>query len=360
MLLFGYHTQLNNSIVKTDKNPVQYLASYGEKDAQWDRHRRNLETITSYYRHCEEFESLAERTYSCSRYLLFKRATDADGKSAIKLQRVFTCKVRFCTICSWARTRVWRRRFLISIPQVIQYNPSARFIFLTLTVKNCPIDELNKTIKLMSKAFKRLMDRRGIKRVVLGYARSCEVTKSVDGSAHPHFHVLLMVKSSYFTRDYIKQDEWSQYWKESLQVDYTPVTDVRVVKPKKENGDRTDSKVDLGDHTGMIHAVLEVAKYGTKPSDLIGEPRDKKGKKLGYTGEISHRDWFLELTRQMAGVKHVVLGGILRQYMTDEEPNEDEILNAVNDEKDILNVDGDDLFFFNWWTDVRKYGRYIE
>ena len=344
--------------METVKTTVDYLASYGEKDAQWDKHRANLDTITAYYKHCEEFESLAKRTYSCSRHLLFKRATDLEGKSAIKLQRVFTCKVRFCTVCSWARTRVWRRRFLISIPQVIQYNPTARFVFLTLTVKNCDITDLNATIKLMSKAFKRLMDRRGVKRIVLGYARSCEVTKSVDGTAHPHFHVLLMVRASYFANDYIKQGDWTKLWKESLQVDYTPIVDIRAVKPKKEVSDRTQ-EVDLGDHDGLIHGVLEVAKYGTKPSDLIGEPRDKDGNPLGYTGKLNHRDWFLELTRQMHGVKHVVLGGILKQYMTDEEPNEDEILKSVNEEKDILNIDSDDLFFFNWWTDVKKYGRYL-
>lgn len=344
--------------METVNSTVDYLASYGEKDAQWDKHRRNLETITAYYGHCEEFEGLAKRTYSCSRHLLFKRATDPDGNSAIKLQRVFTCKVRFCTVCSWARTRVWRRRFLISTPQVIQYNPTARFVFLTLTVKNCDITDLNATIKRMSNAFSKLMKRRGVARVVLGYARSCEVTKSVDGTAHPHFHVLLMVRASYFANDYIKQDDWVKLWQESLQVDYTPVVDIRAVKPKK-NSDRDGTKIELSHHEGLIDAVLEVAKYGTKPSDLIGEPRDKDGKPLGYKGTISHRDWFLELTRQMHGVKHVVLGGILKQYMTDEDPNEDEILNAVNDEKNILNIDADDLFFFNWWTDVKKYGRYL-
>lgn len=344
---------------ETVSTTVDYLASYGEKDAQWDKHRANLDTINSYYKHCEEFESLAKRTYSCSRHLLFKRASDSEGNSAIKLQRVFTCKVRLCTVCSWARTRVWRRRFLISLPQVIQYNPTARFVFLTLTVKNCHITDLNATIKLMSKAFSKLMKRRNVDRVVLGYARSCEVTKSVDGTAHPHFHVLLMVKPSYFTRDYIKQGDWVKLWQESLKIDYIPQVDIRSVKPTKEISDREGEKIELTHHEGLIHAVLEVAKYGTKPSDLIGEPRDKKGKLLGYTGEINHRDWFLELTRQVSGVKHVVLGGILKQYMTDEDPNEDEILNAVNEEKDILNIDSDDLFFFNWWTDVKKYGRYL-
>ena len=344
---------------ETVDQTVQYLASYGEKDAQWDKHRANLDTIIGYYKSSDEFESLAKRTYSCSRHLLFKRVTDIEGNKALKLQRVFTCKCRLCTVCSWARTRVWRRRFLISLPQVIQYNPTARFVFLTLTVKNCDITDLNTTIKLMSKAFTKMMKRRTVDRVVIGYARSCEVTKSVNGTAHPHFHVLLMVKQSYFTRDYIKQGDWVKLWQESLQVDYTPVVDIRSVKPKKEISDRTEQKIELGDHAGLIDSVLEVAKYGTKPSDLIGEPRDKKGKLLGYTGKISHRDWFLELTRQIHGVKHVVLAGILKQYMTDEDPNEDEILNAVNDEKDILNIDSDDLFFFNWWTDVKKYVRHL-
>lgn len=345
--------------METANYTVEYLSSYSEKDAQWDRHRAVVDTVSGFYKDSDEpdMHKLGKRTYECSRTLVFNRGTNEDGEMCLNLQRVFLCHCRLCTVCMWARTRVWRRRFIISLPQIIKYNPSARFLFLTLTLRNCQITDLNKTIKAMSKAFSRLMDRRSVKSVVLGYARSCEVTKSPDGKAHPHFHVLLVVKPSYFGLEYIKHSQWVKLWQESLKVDYEPSVRIEAVKPK--SGDRTNEKdrLGIGDHAGLVNAVLEVAKYSTKPSDLVGEPRDKKGKLLGWHSEISHQEWFLELTRQIHGTKHVVLGGILRQYITDEEPSEDEILTSMNDDNDILNVDADDLFFFNWWSDNKKYWR---
>ena len=324
--------------METTEFTVNYLSSYSEKDSSWDKHRAVVDTITDYYRDTD-LDKLAKRTYSCSRVLTFSQSTGQDGKAKLKLQRVFMCHCRLCTICMWSRTRVLRRRFLISLPQIIKYNPTARFLFLTLTVRNCPIDELNKTIKDMTKAFAKLMDRRSVKRVVLGYARSLEVTKSHDGTAHPHMHILLMVKPAYFSREYINQEEWAKLWQESLKVEYSPVVDIRAVKPKKQKvkqivGDRTNDLPDLGDHAGLIDAVLEVSKYSCKPSDLVGAPKDKDGNYLKYTGELSHKEWFLELTRQLHGTKHLVCGGIFRQYMTDEEPEPEEILEAFNEEED--------------------------
>ena len=33
--------------------------------------------------------------------------------------------------------------------------------------------------------------------------------KTPKGQAHPHFHILLVVKESYFkSRDYLKKDDW--------------------------------------------------------------------------------------------------------------------------------------------------------
>ncbi|MBX4303169.1 protein rep, partial [Mycobacterium tuberculosis] len=60
-----------------------------------------------------------------------------------------------------------------------------------------------------------------------------EVTRGSDGSAHPHFHTLMMVPPSMFTRDYVKHDRWVELWRECLRVNYDPNVDVRAVKPRK-------------------------------------------------------------------------------------------------------------------------------
>ncbi|MCE4093435.1 protein rep, partial [Klebsiella pneumoniae] len=66
--------------------------------------------------------------------------------------------------------------------------PDSRWMFLTLTVRNCAIGELGDTLSRMNTAFQRLKDRK-----VQGWIRTTEVTRGSDGSAHPHFHTLMMV-----------------------------------------------------------------------------------------------------------------------------------------------------------------------
>ena len=66
----------------------------------------------------------------------------------------------------------------------------------------------------MNSAWQRLAQTKRFKGVVKGFIRTTEVTRGKDGDmmAHPHFHALLLVDSSYFARNYIKQLEWVEMW----------------------------------------------------------------------------------------------------------------------------------------------------
>ena len=55
-------------------------------------------------------------------------------------------------------------------------------MFLTLTVRNCAIEELGETLSRMNTAFQRLKDRKEF-RPVQGWIRTTEVTRGSDGSA---------------------------------------------------------------------------------------------------------------------------------------------------------------------------------
>src|SRR5690606_10304521 len=90
-----------------------------------------------------------------------------------------------------------------------------------------------------------------------------EVTRNQRrGDYHPHFHVLLAVKPSYFGGGYIKQAEWVQLWQEAMRVDYRPVVDVRTVKAKRSS-------------QTVEGAVAEIGKYAVKPSDYLVEDPDE-------------------------------------------------------------------------------------
>lgn len=316
---------------------VEYLSDYSSKDRRWDSTRASADIATSYFEH-SEYARLAERCKDCARRLTFNVAVGDDSTFKLKLKSVYLCHVRMCPVCQVCRTRVWNARFDRAIPQMIEANPSVRFLVLTLTVKNCPIESLRETLKIMSHAFSKMMKRSQLQRVVLGYARSMEVTKGKDGSAHPHFHVLIAVKPAYFGgTHYINHDQWVQLWRDSLQIDYDPVVDVTVPKAKKGGA--------AGKH-GLTDAIREIAKYTVKVSDLIGDR------------SLDDQKWFITLVGQLHAVKQMNLSGLFRQYLADEEATPDEILRAINeDDQEELEVFTE--LFFQWHGDKRKYARFV-
>lgn len=167
------------------------------------------------------------------------------------------------------------------VDEAIKQSPKGRFLFLTLTVKNVEGEALNSTISQLTKSFDRLFKRAKVQRNLLGYLRSVEVTHNEnDKTYHPHIHVLMMVRPSYFQskKDYITQKEWGDMWSQSLKVSYMPMVDIRTVK---ETG------------KGLRGAVLETAKYPTKPIKLDVENKQVvddlynglyRKRQLGYGG----------------------------------------------------------------------------
>ena len=96
------------------------------------------------------------------------------------------------------------------VNEAMKRYPKGRFLFLTLTIKNVSGKELNKTISEMGRGFNRLMKYKKVDKNILGYLRATEVTYSNEHeNYHPHLHVLLFVKSTYFARkdDYLTQDD---------------------------------------------------------------------------------------------------------------------------------------------------------
>ena len=82
-------------------------------------------------------------------------------------------------------------------------------------------------------------------------------------NVHPHFHAMLLVKSTYFHGShYINQAEWTDMWVKAMRLDYYPQVDIRAVKPNpRKTVDENKSK--------LHGAVLETFKYSIKPSDML-------------------------------------------------------------------------------------------
>lgn len=199
------------------------------------------------------------RVLDCSTFLEFRLTTVND----LKLTNANFCKVRLCPMCSWRRSlKIFGQ--VSKVMDHVEENYNYRYIFLTLTVRNCYGKELRDTLDLMTKAFNKMNQRKAFKQAIKGYFRSLEITyNKKDNTYHPHFHMILAVNKNYFTDDriYLSQEKWTSLWKSCLKVDYTPIVDVRRIK--------TD------DNKGFGKAVAETAKYTVKAEDFL--IRDGKG-----------------------------------------------------------------------------------
>jgi hypothetical protein len=223
---------------------------------------------------------------------------------------------------------MWRAKAFKILPQVVEAYPKHRFIFLTLTVRNCELGQLRETITGMNQAWGRLVKR--AKWPADGWIRSLEVTRGKDGSAHPHFHCLLMVKASYFSHGYISQEVWTKLWEESLRINYRPIVHVQAVRPK--NKETIDT----------LQAILETLKYSVKPDDLIGESEEP-------TEE--NKQWLVELTTQLHKIRAVATGGILKEYLKELEKEPEDLIHADEGEPDnsLASV------IFDWEQRIKKY-----
>jgi plasmid rolling circle replication initiator protein Rep len=302
--------------------PKFFLSDYSKKDQLWDIHRANAQSIEQIYAASSydlydfaylQFYNYSLRINKCSNILKF----GFDDKK-MKLKHAFFCRVRYCPVCQWRRSMMWRAKFFQLMPSLQEQYPTHRWVFLTLTVKNCHINDLRSTLKAMNVAWNKFVQYKELS-AIDGFVRTTEVTLSKDGSAHPHFHVMLFVKAGYFGKYYVKALRYRELWQKALRVDYLPVVNIKTVKDPEKG-------------------VLETLKYSTKASDMF-----------------SDHNWFRQLTLQTHKLRFIATGGVLKDCMKDE----DEITNEdmISSDTDTDSQTDDRRIAFYYSGDIRKYHR---
>ena len=249
----------------------------------------------------------------------------------VNLKAARVCNTRLCPFCEWRRTRVWRARLTNGLNKLFEEKPKLRGVFLTLTVKNCLMDDLGDTINEMNRAWNRLQQRSFFPtdlwfrrtEVTVGYMPGTDVLV-----AHPHFHVLLLVKPSYFSHGYIKQTEWQKQWMDAARLDYAPVVDVRAAKANSGPG---SSSLDAAKSS-----VVEAAKYAAKATNLMELGRD-----------ISQLHW------QLRGKRLYALSKSLRRYVQDGDVSDTEMLD--NCSKPLPNGTVAVEVTAQWFEDAQEY-----
>lgn len=215
----------------------------GKKEKPWRVYKLQNSYLSMAY--SEVDANKAQRLENCASWLEFSKT-----EGGLKLHNANFCRVRLCPICAWRRSLKTYGQ-VRSVVDKLENN--YKYIFLTLTCRNCDGEDLSTTLTKLFQAYNRLFKYKEVKQVAKGYYRGLEITHNLqEDTFHPHFHVLIAVNKSYFkSRYYISQCKWSELWQKALQVAYNPIVDVRKVNGTYEK------------------AVAEVAKYATKSSEVI-------------------------------------------------------------------------------------------
>ena len=219
----------------------------------------------------------AERLHDCwSNIKIAKKKSTGESK----LIFANSCKVRLCPCCAWRRSR----KFALENMQMLN-EIAGKYIFLTVTIKNVPGEQLTESLDIILSAWKRFYQRKDIKKIMLGSIRNLEITYNRKTKEfHPHMHILIHIPASYFGKDYISQKKWSTIWQECAHLEYTPIVDIRSVKAKNDK------------------SYFEISKYVAKISDFLLLPEKElievikfldpalcNRRITGYTGDF--RSW---------------------------------------------------------------------
>ena len=232
--------------------------------------------------------------------------------SVKRLHKTDACGNRFCPICTWKTAK--KDAIKISIlMEAVKEIEGKEFLFLTLTAPSVNGEELRGEINQFNQAVNRLFQRRNVKRVVKGYIRKLEVTTDQEkyvteklykrkkdyydyrgikvsdpnptyNSYHPHMHIIVVVNKSYFDdkRYFISQKEWLEMWRSCMNDSSITQVDAKKVRATE---------------TSNSNAVLEIAKYSAKGSDL-------------YHSEAVFDTFYVALKRRQL----IVYSGMMKDY----------------------------------------------
>lgn len=276
-LLVIHHKQLQREIEKREQEkqiPIaeptgEKLADYSAtgKKRKWDLHKQNNLKLVELYKQAikinpsvispKRLQDLAD----CANQLEYLQ--DAEGNK--KLYKTYFCRVRLCPMCQWRRSL----KLFSQVSKITDYinnqNNQVRYLFITLTQKNCSGSELIQEINKINKSFSLLVDKTKrvqpatkFKKMLLGYIKSTEITYNPKTKTyHPHLHCIFAVQEEYFNKvNYINKNTWRAIWADLLKVDYLPQVNVQAIKPTRQQ-----------------KAVAELAKYPAKVSSILNLPQ---------------------------------------------------------------------------------------
>lgn len=277
------------------------------------------------------YPDYAVRTRDCATFLQFNVYQSGERR----LKTANFCKLRLCPMCIGRRARrsAWK---LSQVLNMAEAEHGAKFLFLTLTMKNVPGDQLGDALTQLTEAWYRLCHHRQFERSIGGWFRAIEITRS-GKQYHPHLHAILAVEPDYFSREsrksgkYLHQSDLVERWQKALRVDYRPSVRIQTAKGKSGEGTAVAS--------AGGRAAVEAAKYAVKDEDYI-DPKLPEAEAVQIV-----RDYTEALHRR----RLTAFGGWLKEAARALDAEDMEDGDLVHTEEDVIRGDLVEMVeAFNW------------
>lgn len=344
--------------VSKNNNTISSISCNGQRIT--DRKKESFKTANSFIirGRIEEDETLikrGERSLNCAqqRYIV-----SVNGKA----HTVFThrCRSRHCQNCQRIKAYIWQEKMKEIIPELTINFKNGKYLFITFTVKNPKIKNLRLVLLCMSRAYAKMFQRKVFRHVV-GGIRSTEITRGKSGSdeAHPHFHAIICLKTTYFKKEnYLSADQWGKHWGECLKSEFEkegleynekdypkgfPRVDIRLAK--SADGKTEITNKNIAEHGEQL--INYVLKYSVKGSDLL-----KDGKA---------DEWFFEFDRQVKNIRMIAPVGVVKKMLSDLERDQ---FDYSKEQEKIEKLVSDDVNFkadkATFKKGVSEYDYYLE
>lgn len=241
------------------------------------------------------------------------------------------CRDRQCIDCQAIKSYVWQNKIAeVNEKLKLQLNPKEHsFLFLTFTVKNPAVKDLNATLKLMNKAIYQLFKH---KKYIVGGIRTTEITrgKSARNECHPHFHLLLIVHNSFFDGKTVYQQngkhtmpdvelEFSKDFGRYLEMyadDYKLKFDWNDYAKNDTKGPRVEVCRAVGEDRKTYIGLENAVENG---GQIFGYILKYTVKGNGKADDIIFKNdqWFLEYDKQIKNIRLITPVGVYKKMLSE-------------------------------------------
>lgn len=217
------------------------------------------------------------------------------------------CRDRLCPICGWRLSLSRYSQMMVAL-DLLSDNMAAldiRCSMLTLTLRNCRIENLHDTLVSMAYAWNLIAKQKFFRTATYAWARSIEITYNAKSKTyHPHMHILLFGYGEALSDDTEYTRCAISAWKKALKLDYNPIYDHRAAYTTEDKARQELATVEAQEtlswreqaSCAAKQAALEVSKYIMADKMALKIPQNH----------------LLEFAEAIKGVRLIGYGGALK------------------------------------------------